>query len=221
MGILLGISTSSAQFEVVLGTSEELMFSSNHDLKLEGSRDVAALIAKGLEEIGKTTQDIEKILVDIGPGGTSRVRTGVAFANALSYSMNIPVCPVSALELMGIEAFEKFQLPVIGVVKSLKRTAYVGRYEAGKLTAMKHGNMLAIVEELSEELSKFVIAGFKRTQIIETFPDKQIKDSGVDIASAQTLLQKSDRFLNRALSFPEFTHPITEQSIFSRLVASD
>lgn len=213
MGILLGISTSSAQFEVVLGTANELLFSSKYDLKLEGSRDLAELIGKGLEGIGQTIQDIEQIFVDVGPGGTSRVRTGVAFANALSYSRNIPVCPVSALELMGIEAWEKLQLPVIGVVKSLKRTAYIGRYEGGKLVGMKHGNMLALIEEMTVGLERFAIAGFKRAEIIETFADKQIEDSGVEVANAQLFLQKSEMFGERALSFPEFTHPITEQSV--------
>ncbi len=36
-------------------------------------------------------QDIEKILVNPGPGGFSSTRTGVAIANALAYALRIPV----------------------------------------------------------------------------------------------------------------------------------
>lgn len=221
MDLILGISTSSTHFEVILGddsngspnSQPSVVFSSKNDLFIDNTRDIALLVSEGIAKLGATASDIKSIIVDIGPGGTSLVRTGVAFANGFAYSLKIPVCPVSSVELIGLEAWEKYQLPVICTIKSIKDNAYVALY-AGKLIKLKYGILKEVVAEMTTEISEFVVAGAHRAQLVEFFTDKKIHDSGLQIGQAKFLIEKAETFKDRAVSFPLFAHPITEQSIF-------
>ena len=64
-------------------------------------------VANKLAEIQKPINDLKEIFVDVGPGGTSSIRTGVSIANALSYALNIPSYPVASCELIHSFVSEK------------------------------------------------------------------------------------------------------------------
>lgn len=55
------------------------------------SENLIPEIAKFLKKMKVTFKNINKIGVVVGPGHFSRVRTGVATANALGYALNLPV----------------------------------------------------------------------------------------------------------------------------------
>jgi tRNA A37 threonylcarbamoyladenosine modification protein TsaB len=211
MGLTLGISTSCPQFEVIIGENTNILFSSAYTIAINDKKDIAFLVAEGLKQMGLTTQDITNIIVDIGPGGTSLVRTGVAFANGLSYSLGIPICPVSSVETIGFEAWNTYKLPVICTVKSIKDTAYVALYD-GKLVKMKYGVLETVVAELTEGIEAFVVAGVHRPQLLAAFSHKILHDSGLQFGKAKYLIEQSALWADRFVSFPAFPQPITEQS---------
>jgi tRNA A37 threonylcarbamoyladenosine modification protein TsaB len=211
MGFILGISTSSTQFEVMIGENSKVIFSDFYTLSLTDKKDISHLVAECLEKVGITPRDLDSIIVDVGPGGTSLVRTGVAFGNGLAYSLKIPICPVLSVEIVGIEAWEKHQLPVICTVRSIKDSAYVALYD-GSLVTLKYGIMTEVVAAMTADINEYVVAGAHREKIIETFPDKKIHDSGLLNGNAHYLIEKHAVFKDKYVSFPSFIHPITEQS---------
>ena len=211
MGLTLGISTSCPQFEVIIGENAHVQFSSVYTIAINDKKDIAHLVAEGLKQMSLTTQDITNLIVDIGPGGTSLVRTGVAFANGLSYSLGIPICPVSSVELIGFEAWNTYKLPVICTVKSIKDSAYVALYD-GKLVKIKYGILTDVVAEMVSEMDEFVVAGVHRPQLLAAFADKKVQDSGLQFGKAKYLIEQSALFTDRNVSFPAFVQPITEQS---------
>ena len=211
MSLILAISTSSTQFEVIIGDNSTVLFSDSYTLSLTDKKDISFLVSECLEKVNITPQDLKSIIVDVGPGGTSLVRTGVAFGNGLAYSLGIPICPVLSVELVGIELWEKYKLPVIITVKSIKDSAYVALYD-GNLKDLKYGIMTDVVSKMTAEINEFVIAGAHREKVIEVFPDKRIHDSGLLNGNAQLLIEKQDSFKDKYVSFPLFAHPITEQT---------
>jgi tRNA A37 threonylcarbamoyladenosine modification protein TsaB len=211
MSLILAISTSSTQFEVIIGDNSTVLFTDSYTLSLTDKKDISFLVAECLEKVNITPQDLKGIIVDVGPGGTSLVRTGVAFGNGLAYSLGIPICPVLSVELVGIELWEKYKLPVVITVKSIKDSAYVALYD-GKLKDLKYGIMTDVVAKMTAEINEFVIAGAHREKVIEVFPNKHIYDSGLLNGNAQLLIKKQDFFKDKYVSFPLFAHPITEQT---------
>jgi tRNA threonylcarbamoyladenosine biosynthesis protein TsaB len=210
--LTLGISTSSGQFALVFGENNKLLFNSD-ELQFSANKDITELMLKGLEVTAKSVRDISNIIVDIGPGGTSRVRTGIAFANSLAYSLGISVCPVSSMELAGLDAWAEFSLPVIATVKSIGGNAYIGFFNNGKLVGIEYGNLKNIVTKFTEGTDEIVVVGYHRDQIREMFPELKITDSGKLFGNARILAEKSDLFLDRAVSFPQYATPITEKTL--------
>jgi tRNA A37 threonylcarbamoyladenosine modification protein TsaB len=212
MSLILAISTSSTLFEVMIGDdNSKVLFSDSYVLSITDKKDISVLVSESLAKMNLTPQDIKSIIVDVGPGGTSLVRTGVAFGNGLAYSLGIPICPVLSVELVGIEVWEKYKLPVIITVRSVKDSAYVALYD-GKLKTMKYGIMTEVVSDIVADFSEFVVAGAHRDKIIAEFPSKKVHDSGLLNGNPKYLIEKHDSFKDQYVSFPQFAHPITEQT---------
>lgn len=210
MNITLAISTSTAKFEVILSSGKEVLFNSKADPVLAPDRNLSHLLTTGLTRLELTPAQINNIVVDIGPGGTSAVRTGVAFANGLSYSLNVPVFSVTSMELMGFQAWEAKQAPVLCLVKSVKDYAYVGFYNDGKID-MKYGKIEKVVRLMTEGVDHFSLAGVFAAEIVAMLPEKSLLESAVLAPSMEFFIQNQAYSNRESIIFPNFALPITEQ----------
>ncbi|MDR0757722.1 MAG: hypothetical protein LBF85_07745 [Tannerella sp.] len=213
--LTLAISTSAGQFALILGEDSRIIFDSCDGEPAGGELD--GLLSKGLHDCGKDIGEIAHIIVDTGPGGTSRVRTGVAFANSLSYSLHVPVCPVSSMELSGLDAGCRHHMPVVSSVKSIKGNAYVGFYDGQTENGMKieYGRIEDLVPRMVAGVREFVTVGAHREMIarLPALKEKTVVDSGMQFGSARVLIENSRLFTGRGLLFPEIALPVTEQTI--------
>jgi len=210
--LTVGISTSSGQFALVIGENNTVLFDSSESL--DQQRELDDFLSLGLNHCKREVNEIANLIVDIGPGGTSRVRTGIAFANALAFSLGISVCPVPSMELAGIEACSKYGLPVINSVKSIKGNAYIGLYNQG-ITSIKYGYIHDIVPLLVNDIDEFVVIGAHRDAILNlpALKDKTIIDSLLTFGNAKILIEKSDLFIGKKCDFPVYAQPITEKTL--------
>jgi tRNA threonylcarbamoyladenosine biosynthesis protein TsaB len=210
--LTIGISTSSGQFALVIGENNNVLFDSSEFP--DYNRELDDALTFGLEFCKRNVSEITDIIVDIGPGGTSRVRTGIAFANALAYSLGISVCPVSSMELAGFDAWEKYNLPVINTVRSIKGNAYAGLYNQGLIT-IKYGGIDEIIPLMVNDIDKFVVVGFHRESIanLPSLKNKTIIDSSMSFGNARFMIEKSDLFLWKKCDFPVYAQPITEKTL--------
>jgi tRNA A37 threonylcarbamoyladenosine modification protein TsaB len=210
--LTLAISTSSGQFALVLGENNRIIFDS---ADYNDSRELSKMLSYGLDLCDKKITDIGQIIVDTGPGGTSRVRTGISFANSLSYSLDVPLCPVSSMELAGIDAYDKYKLPVVGTVKSIKGNAYTGFFNENKPVVIEYGKIEEVIPPMVKDTDCFSVVGFHREQIINmpSMRNKTIVDSHLFYGDARLFIEKSEWFLERGIKFPRFAQPITEETL--------
>ena len=210
MEITLGISTSTPKFEVILSREHSILFNSRNNPDLEESRDMGDLVKTGLRSVNLQPSDIKNIVLDIGPGATSAVRTGVSFANGLSFSLGIPVYPIMSLELMGIQARHDKQVPVLCLIKSMKNNAYIGLFTGDKIV-VKYGKLDIVTKLLLTDTAVFSVAGIYEEEIIAMYPEKTIYKSAITKASMDFFIQNQALALGKELLFPNFAQPITEQ----------
>lgn len=206
--LTLGISTSSSQFILALGEDDRLLF---HSGDYEPDKDIGALMLLALEKTQRSAQEIRRIVADIGPGGTSRVRTGVSFANGLAFSLGIGVCPVSLFELIGKLLWKRHQMPVVSTINSLKGNAYIGFFDQGKWHPTKFGVIDQILPGIVAPLEAFVVAGPHSAAIQALFPDKKILNDNDLAGIGQVIINDSGEFAERELKFPQLALPITEK----------
>lgn len=210
--LTLGISTSSGQFIFALGEGDRLIFNSGD---YEPDKDIGAIMQLALDTSRRSVHEIRRIIVDIGPGGTSRVRTGVSFANSLGFSLGIGVCPVSFFELTGTLLETRHKLPVITSANSLKGNAYIGLFNNDEPLSTRFGFIHEILPHWVAHLNAFCVCGPHSEKIQAMFPDKKIvaDDDLADIA--RVLISSCSRFAERELKFPHLAFPITEKHFLS------
>jgi tRNA threonylcarbamoyladenosine biosynthesis protein TsaB len=86
----LHIDTSRANIVSVLLTTSERELKKESEQKF-GSQVLLHLIQELLSEADMELKDLTEITVATGPGSYTGLRVGVAVANALGYSLGIPV----------------------------------------------------------------------------------------------------------------------------------
>jgi tRNA threonylcarbamoyladenosine biosynthesis protein TsaB len=89
--LILTLRTDKPEAEIGLfEDNKELVY-----IKWNAHRELAETIhiklAETIEKAGKTLQQLEAIAVFKGPGSFTGLRIGISVANALAYSVNIPI----------------------------------------------------------------------------------------------------------------------------------
>lgn len=83
----LYIDTRNSE-KIVVGLDKERI---EHSSKKERSQAVLQLIKELLEEAEKSIQGIKEIKVETGPGSFTGLKVGVSVANALGWTLGVPV----------------------------------------------------------------------------------------------------------------------------------
>jgi len=211
--LILGISTSLSQFTVAINRDEKLIYHQQADRAMRGHTGIYEIVVEALQAANMSASDITGIVVDTGPGGTSSVRTGVSFANGLSYSLDVPIVGVSSAELMGIEAYQKYKTPVVALFKSIKGNYYCGFYDGEKLE-FKYTDLDTVSTHINAEYKDIIVAGnadgiAKLSNLLTI--NKTL--SNIHKVGAITLGENAPAFLAKSNKYPILPIPLTETNI--------
>ena len=97
---LLAIETATRQLGVAAIDGERLLASYEvladhpHAVELPGA------VSRVLKDAGTTLEQVEAIVVDIGPGSFTGLRIGLAFVKALAFPTNKPVVGIPSLDVL-------------------------------------------------------------------------------------------------------------------------
>lgn len=212
--MILGISTSLGKLNLVVADQDKVLMSSSSDISLKNDASLDKLLVKGLTEAQITIQQISSIIVDIGPGGTSSVRTGVAFANGLAYSLKIPVVPISSFELIGADLWAIHQKTVLCVIKSIKTNIFAGVYDGEKLTTY-YGDREQLVQLIAKEQNQLVLAGFAGANdiLVANMPDTAVEIVDYQRVNPLSMIKYHSKFISRATTYPKLPVPINETKV--------
>lgn len=85
--VKLYIDTSNSD-KIVVGFGDDRV---ETDSRVGKSQQLLEVISQGLEKRGKTLKDLTEIEIKLGPGSFTGLKVGAAVANALGWSLGIPV----------------------------------------------------------------------------------------------------------------------------------
>lgn len=83
----LYINTSQSD-KIIVGIDNEKV---ERDSKVQRSQMLLSIISEELDKRGKKINDVKEVEVFLGPGSFTGLRVGVTVANALGWSLKIPV----------------------------------------------------------------------------------------------------------------------------------
>ncbi len=91
LAMKLIINTENSKLVKVALGNESQRVATLSDENEWGSQVLLPLIEKILKENGVEYKDLDEVLISTGPGSFTGLRVGVSVANALGYSLGIPV----------------------------------------------------------------------------------------------------------------------------------
>ena len=98
--ISLVIDTSTNRTSVALFENNQLLFSGFHD----GATAHAEVLPKLVKEALHTRQDINQVIVGMGPGPFTGLRVGITFAQTFAHARNITWRGACSLDAMDVDS---------------------------------------------------------------------------------------------------------------------
>ncbi len=98
--LVLGLTTSTPQIGVALADDDGLRAATATVRGRHHAELLAPAIVEVCEAAEVTVDQVDVVAVDTGPGLFTGLRVGVATAKAVAFGMDLPVVPVSSLDLL-------------------------------------------------------------------------------------------------------------------------
>lgn len=141
---ILYVDTSSNYLYSGIVIDDSIKCEIKEELGKDLSKVALPKIIKLFDEASIAPQDLDKIMVVIGPGSFTGVRIGVTIAKTIAWSLDIPIVPVSGLTAMALSnpMSDNYSMPLIDA-----RRGYV-------YGALYDKDMNSVVEDTHIELEE-------------------------------------------------------------------
>ncbi|MGI6713699.1 MAG: tRNA (adenosine(37)-N6)-threonylcarbamoyltransferase complex dimerization subunit type 1 TsaB [Bacilli bacterium] len=126
---MLTLLLDSANEHLSIGfvQDDELVFAYHEKAWQKQSELMVAIIDKALKEKGWTRANIDQVMVGIGPGSYTGVRIALTVAKVIAIAINIPLIPVSSLQILSHPVH-----PSIVLINARSNRSYFGVYHGEK-----------------------------------------------------------------------------------------
>lgn len=96
----LFIDSATATLVVAIIINDKIAYIYNQQTGKDMSSSIMPALAEAFTSARITPKDIDKIFVVNGPGSFTGIRVGLAVAKTMAWSLNIPIVPISSLEVI-------------------------------------------------------------------------------------------------------------------------
>lgn len=96
----LFIDSATTNLVVAIINKGKISYIYNNNDNHDTSSKMMPVLAEAFEKAGLKPQDIDKIFAVTGPGSFTGIRVGLTVAKTMAYTLNIPIVPISSLEVM-------------------------------------------------------------------------------------------------------------------------
>lgn len=186
--ISLFIDTSSTTAIVALYNDNKQIEIIKEDNMQDISSHIMPMLDKLLTNNNIMINQINKIFVVNGPGSFTGLRIGVTIAKTIAWSLNIPVVPISSLEVLASTPFEGDY--IVPYIDARRDYVYAGIYNKELDTAVndQYIHINSLLSYLTgDKIYKFVGSkkmGFDNTIIpninLDMVISKHLNDEGVN-----------------------------------------
>ena len=127
MNYYLFLDSSNTSLTVALATEEKIIEETSYEAWQTQSEHMIPEINALLEKYQVQRNEIAGVVVSIGPGSYTGVRIAITIAKVMAVALNIPVYPVSALQILKMNKKSS-----ICLINARSDRSYIGVYENEK-----------------------------------------------------------------------------------------
>lgn len=204
---LLALETANEQCSVCIAEeNQELYFQLDARAKAQ-TQTILPFIEQGLSQTGIQIPDLTAIAFSRGPGSFSGVRINAAVTQALAWSNDLPVIPVSSLQALAQAAYRIAGLTeVTAVLDARMKEVYMASYqldESGIMQAADEEQLLSYSG--AEQAVKFTLIGSGSVLVKpEQIQYKDISATAQDIATIARIHAQQQNWVTAEQALPVY-----------------
>jgi tRNA threonylcarbamoyladenosine biosynthesis protein TsaB len=127
--LILGIETATPWGTMALCDNDDIIFEVTIKIAKGGGEYLLATLNQLLQKVGKDIKDIELIVVGTGPGSYTGVRVGMATAQGLATSLNVPIKGINTLRIIA-ENYRNSSKWIAVAIDARREEVYAALYES-------------------------------------------------------------------------------------------
>ena len=189
--LILGIDTSGKMASVSLMQDDVLLAENSVYTTLTHSQIIMPMCKKLLESVGKTLQDVNRIVVSCGPGSYTGLRIGISGVKAMCFALNIGCNGISTLESLAYNVFG-FDGLICSIMKARLDLVYCGLFQSDMKSIIRYSDdcileKSMLFEKLSNIDKNIILVGDGAEDFYSSYEFK----SNVALASVKDRLQSA------------------------------
>ncbi len=204
---LLALETANEQCSVsIVDEAQALFFQLDTRAKAQ-TQTILPMIEQGFAQIGIQTSDLTAIAFSRGPGSFSGVRINAAVTQALAWSNDIPVIPVSTLQALAQNAYREAGLTeVTAVLDARMSEVYIASFKLDENNIMQAVDDEQLLSyEKAQNAVKYQLIGSGAGLVNEEqIQYKGLSATAEDIATIARELAKHEKWLDAELALPVY-----------------
>jgi tRNA threonylcarbamoyladenosine biosynthesis protein TsaB len=128
--ITLGLSSSTALVGVAVAADGRMLAEQSTMTDRRHAEEITPMLQAVLAAAETDLCDIDRIVVDVGPGRYTGMRVGIATAKTLAFALDVEVVPITSLELLAAAA-PPHDGPVYAVVDARRNQVFAANMSDG------------------------------------------------------------------------------------------
>lgn len=125
--ITIMLDSSNTSMSVGIMDESHIIASTSYEAWQRQSEVMIPELDKLLKDNGYTKDDIQDVIVAIGPGSYTGVRIAITIAKTIAVALNVKVYPVSSLQVL-----KDGNNPSICLINARSKRSYIGVYQGSK-----------------------------------------------------------------------------------------
>ncbi|MCP0915625.1 tRNA (adenosine(37)-N6)-threonylcarbamoyltransferase complex dimerization subunit type 1 TsaB [Acinetobacter indicus] len=204
---LLALETANEQCSVsIVNDTQELFFQLDERAKAQ-TQTILPMIEQGFAQTETATADLTAVAFSRGPGSFSGVRINAAVAQALAWSHDLPVIPVSTLQALAQAAYRLAGLSAVtAVLDARMNEVYIASFQLdaeGIMQPVSEEQLLGYSDAAAVAQSPLVGSGSTLLQQEQT-QYKDLSATAQDIATIARVLAQRKAWVSAEYALPVY-----------------
>jgi tRNA threonylcarbamoyladenosine biosynthesis protein TsaB len=204
---LLALETANEQCSVsIVDETQELFFQLDTRAKAQ-TQTILPMIEQGFSQTKLGVENLTAIAFSRGPGSFSGVRINAAVTQALAWSNNVPVVPVSTLQALAQAAYRIEGLTeVTAILDARMNEVYIASFKLNDQQIMQTVDEEQLLNYENAQLAvRYPLVGSGATLVDpEQTQYKDLKATAQDIAIVARELAKQKQWVDAELALPVY-----------------
>ena len=204
---VLALETANEQCSVCIAEdNQELYFQLDARAKAQ-TQTILPLIEQGFKELGIQATDLTAIAFSRGPGSFSGVRINAAVTQALAWSHDLPVIPVSTLQALAQAAYRLHGLTAVtAVLDARMNEVYIASFQLNEQGIMHAVDAEQLLDyQQAAQVAQFTLVGSGSALIKpEALEFKDIMATAQDIAQIARVAAQQQQWVAAEQALPVY-----------------